>query len=313
MHAKQNYPRKDMKLIQSGVVFHPKQHIYVNEEGTILSGITSILKRHLFADKYGGIPSHILAKAAERGAYIHEQLQNLDEFEMADEIEEVENYKKLKQKHGIKVLANEYLVSDNERYATQVDMVDECLNLYDYKTTATLDADYLSWQLSLNAYLFELQNATLKVGKLYVIWLRGDICELREVQRQPVDEVAKLLACDKAEVLYVWEKPKVHESAEVRNLIDVEEVIAQIEEGLKEAKAKREQMIEAIKQSMESNGQKSLETDRVKITLTKPSTRSSVDSARLKSEMPEVYEQFCTSKEVASSVRVTIKKQKINK
>ncbi len=298
-----------MELIHSGVVFYPKEHMYVNEEGTILSGVTSILKRHMFADKYRGIPAHVLAKAAERGTYIHEQLQNLDEFGVADEIAEVENYKKLKQKHNIKVLANEYLVTDNEQYATQVDMIDVELNLYDYKTISTLDDDYLSWQLSLNAYLFELQNPTLKVGKLYAIWLRDDICELREIQRQPAGEVARLIACDKAGVLYVWNKPAAQEPAEVRSLIDVETIIAQIEEGLKDAKAKRAQMIEAIKQSMLDNGQKSIETDRVKITLTKPTTRISIDSTRLKSEMPEVYEQFSKTSEVDSSVRVTIKKQ----
>lgn len=150
------------ELNYSPVIFNTEDHSYTTPDGVVLSGVTSVLGRNMFKDKYSGIPKEVLAKAAEKGSYIHEQLQSLDEFGEADEVEEVKNYIALKEKYDIVPLANEYLISDNTRYATMIDMVDELCNLYDFKTTSKLDDSYLSWQLSINAYLFELQNPHLK-------------------------------------------------------------------------------------------------------------------------------------------------------
>ncbi len=70
------------------------------------------------------------------------------------------------------------------------------ISLGDIKTTASLDREYLSWQLSIYAYLFELQNPLIKVDKLFGIWLRGNKSELVEIERKPDAEVKRLLECE---------------------------------------------------------------------------------------------------------------------
>lgn len=299
------------------MAFEPESHVYTTPEGVVLSGITSMLTRQLFSEKYRDIPQHILNKAAEVGHHMHEQLQQVVELGFADDIPEVKNFLLLKEKYNIIPVACEYLVSDNTHFATQVDLVAEgegvnVFDLCDYKRTSKLDEEYLSWQLSVNAYLFEMQNPQLKVGKLYAIWLRGeDIFERREVERKEDALVAQLLFCDSNNLVFDYTTPASpveQERKEIQQLIDAENFIIALETQLKSAKANREKMLEVIKSTMEENRQKSIETQRVKITLTKPTQRVSLDTTKIKKEMPEIYAKYSKVSEVKSTIKVTLKK-----
>lgn len=165
-----------------------------------LQGITGMISRQLFPDKYKDVPDFVLKRAAEKGSLIHAQCQFVDATGLPPESIEAENYLKERTKAGYKAFANEYTVSDNEYFASNIDCVWEkagriCLG--DIKTTLHLDEEYLSWQLSIYAYLFELQNPLLKVDKLFGIWVRGDKHELVEIPRKPDKEVKKLMECEK--------------------------------------------------------------------------------------------------------------------
>ena len=61
--------------------------------------------------------------------------------------------------------------------------------LCDIKTTASLDKEYLSWQLSLYAYAYGKE-----FDKLYAIWLpKKDLGKLVEIERRSKEEIEKLL------------------------------------------------------------------------------------------------------------------------
>ena len=62
-------------------------------------------------------------------------------------------------------------------------------SLCDIKTTATLDKEYLSWQLS----MYELAIG-YQFEKLYCIWLpKGQIGELVEIERIPREKIEESL------------------------------------------------------------------------------------------------------------------------
>ena len=189
-------------LHKSEVQFNQKEHTY-KLNGVLLQGITGMLKRQLFLDTYKDVPEDILRKAAERGTMIHEICELVDDLGITHEAEEARSYLKLKEDNSLEYLCSEYLVSDNEHFATCIDKVyfdGEYYHLGDIKTTYKLDVDYIRWQLSVYAYLFELQNPSLKVGKLYGIWLRGENAQLVEVQRIDKGIIENLLACETAGV-----------------------------------------------------------------------------------------------------------------
>ena len=66
-------------------------------------------------------------------------------------------------------------------------------------------------------------------------------------------------------------------------------------------------MRKELEASMEKYGVKSFENEIIKITYVEPTTRTSVDSAKLKKKYPSVFEECSKTSEVKGSVRITVK------
>jgi hypothetical protein len=62
-----------------------------------------------------------------------------------------------------------------------------------------------------------------------------------------------------------------------------------------------------LETAMEQYGVKSFENDILKITYVEPTTRTSVDSAKLKKKYPSVFEECSKTSEVKGSDRITVK------
>lgn len=188
-----------MRLNRSGVIYNQEAHTY-HLNGVQLNGVTGVLSRHLFANKYDNIPECVLKKAAERGHFIHENCELVDRLGVTPDLEEARNYIRIKEENNFTSVACEYIVTDGQHYASPIDVVflesETVASLADIKTTSKFDSEYVSWQLSIYAYLFELQNPHLKAGRLYGIWLRGSKHELIEVERKPGGVIIELLRCD---------------------------------------------------------------------------------------------------------------------
>ena len=189
-----------MELTKSQIIFDQQAHTYTTPDGVCLQGVTGMIERQLFPDKYSGVPEFVMKRAAERGSFVHEVCELVDDLGIEHESEEARNYQKLKESYGLQYEASEYLVSDNEHFASCIDKVyresDNEFSLGDIKTTYKLDKEYVRWQLSIYAYWFERQNPGCKVVRLFAIWLRGNISELVEVERRPDGIIIELLSAE---------------------------------------------------------------------------------------------------------------------
>lgn len=297
-----------MELNQSKVVFYPDPlHEYWLGDKQ-LKGISHLYGKHINPSKYEGIPERVLIKAAERGTLIHEDCRQVDMFDVAT-TPEGRDYQMLKFKYGIVSLANEYLVSDEEEFATQIDMVDEELNLYDFKTTSVLDEDSLSWQLSICAHLFEQQNPDLKVKKLFGIWLRNGKAKLVEVPRIATEIIYDLLDCEvtgREFIKPIVALPTSIDEALVK-LADFEGFVALAEAELESKKKDIETIKCFLLEQMTANNIKKWETQNIVVTYVAPSERKSIDSTKLKAEQPEVYEQYLKTSTVKEQIKIKIK------
>jgi hypothetical protein len=293
-----------MKLNKSEVVFHPEDHTYILN-GKQLSGITSLLDRQLFKDKYLGIPDEVLRKAAERGTFIHQCCELVDEGFVSDNQESI-NYLKLKEKYNLRFEESEYLVSDNEHVASCIDKVyrhdDTTFFLGDIKTTYKLNKEYVMWQLSIYAYLFEKQNPGAKVSSIFAIWLRGEVAQLVELERVPTEKVEELLRCD-AEGLQYGE---VHNTMPVL-LSEAEGMIVDIEQQLKVLTEQKKALTEGLMKAMVKEGLYSWKGDRVSITRKTASARKSFDKDRFEEDYPGVYENYIKETPVSESLLIKIK------
>lgn len=300
-----------IELVKSSVVFNEENHTYMLGEKQ-LQGITGMISRQLFPDKYRDVPAFVLKKAAEKGSLIHNQCQFADTTGLPPESIEAENYIRMRVNAGYNAFANEYTVSDNEYFASNIDCVwekDNRISLGDIKTTQHLDEEYLSWQLSIYSYMFELQNPLIKVDKLFGIWVRGDKHELVEITRKPDEEVRKLMECEMKGEQYLSNLPVPDPEKSlipmqlVNTIIGIEEELAGLTEIQKGYKEK-------LKTVMRENGVKSWDAGRLRVSYTPASTGNSFDAKKFQADHPELYAKYIKTSPKADSIRVTIREEK---
>lgn len=302
-----------IKLVKSPVAFNEENHTYFLGEKQ-LRGITGMISRQLFPDKYKGVPDHVMRRAANKGSRIHSQCEFVDSTGFEPESIEAENYLRERMNAGYDALANEYTVSDEEYFASNIDCVWEKegeISLADIKTTYRIDKEFLSWQLSIYAYLFERQNPGLKVRNLYGVWLRGDKSELIPVERRSDEEVMRLMECEVKGEKYLSTEIapagnlQLMTAAAVQMLID-------IQEELDFAKEQSEQMKEGLKNAMIENGVNVWDAGRLRASVTPATTGKSFDTKAFQTDYPDLYSKYLKSVEKKASIRITIRKENEN-
>lgn len=190
------------------ITFLDEPHIYL-VDGIITPSVSEIL-HFIFPDKYKGVDKRILNRKAEYGTTIHESIEmyeaNIQTMQLEDAFNVViqakdlnyiqeaslRQYVKLKREKKLMVLEQEKMIQYQRKYAGRFDMianVNGALSLCDIKTTAQLDEEYLSWQLS----YYELAMGKT-FDKLYAIWLpKKGLGVLKEVERKPKELLLKKL------------------------------------------------------------------------------------------------------------------------
>lgn len=319
-----------IQLVQSRVEFSENPHGYFLD-GVRLSGITTLIKAAtglgVYEDASDYVKEFLIPKAGEKGTAVHHAIEMFDktgekqtEFDLPlnghlDVSAQLENYIKLRE--GFEPVANEYTVSDNMMYASNIDNVWQKKEsggiwLVDTKTN-NLDLfpggeealiEYLSWQLSCYAYLFELQNPGLKVEGLLGNWFRDAKCKQWTIARKDDEVIKKLLdvTYDLNEHGFVYEvgdKQRFSYSfcvATTENALNIPQqiidFIALILEEEKAAKAKLDELKVQLKNSMMENGIKSWDAGKFTATIAKDSVVNSFDTTKFKKEHPDMYEQY---------------------
>ena len=299
---------KTLTLSKSSVVFDQEAHTY-HLDGVELSGVTGMLKQMLFADKYAGISEDVLAKAAQYGTSVHEGVELFETLGADDGSTEVNNYRKLKELAGLNFEESEYLVSDNETIASSIDLVftdhDGGIWLADIKTTyGGLDKEYLSWQLSVYAYLFEKANPDYKVKGLLGIWLRHDEFKMDYITRRQDSDIERLIY-EYAHGLECTLSKSGELPAGVHGLADA---IASMEKQIKTITAQRDELKERMLQVMKENNCDKVDIDgKVLITRVAATTRETFDGKSLKADNPELYAKYVKSSPVKESLKITVR------
>lgn len=343
-----------MQFKQSPVLFDEDSHSYQLGEKRLL-GITglihSILGLGVYPEADAYVKDFIIPKAGSRGTAIHHAIQTYDQLgirqttqtvntRQGDHYElmewdvrrELDNY--IRHLNGFVALANELTVSDNDKYASQIDNVWQRVStggiwLVDTKSN-NLDRyplcgyfnpsyfnnredalkEYLSWQLSIYAELFESENPGLKVEGLACNWLRQDRAAFWVIERKPSELVMELLSTeyiitdngpayfhhDQSVFGITSNLPATREETVPVVPEDVISYVADLIRIERETKAKLDEAKKALRMAMEQHGIKSWDSGQFKATIAADSTRATFDSARFKKDHPDLYEKYVTQK-----------------
>ena len=288
------------------VQFDQEQHKYYDKRtGRELKGITSTLLRRLFPNKYKDVPQFVLQKAADKGSIVHEDIELTETLGIEPSTQEGKNYLQLKNENGLTFLASEHLVSDMESYASSIDLVfdveDGTVDIADIKTTYKFDKESVSWQLSIYAYMLELNNPNVKVRKLYGIWLRGDISELIEVTRHSNGEVKALIEADTEDKDYDY-SPEFPEY-----ITENEQTLYSLAKRIHELTEEYDTVKAEMQKGMSEHGDKSFDLGNMVVTLIAPSVRTSFDSKKFQSEHEDLYGKYLKTSKTKESLKVTLR------
>lgn len=307
-------------LVQNNQVsFDEITHTYFNRDGVELIGVTSLMKKMGVAPDYTGIPQEVLEAAAAKGTILHKAIEDYCiRYRCGEKSDEpLSNDMRAFESLNIhpRIIANEYLVSDNENIASSIDIVaqtekDDEVDLIDTKRTSTVHKDAVSWQLSIYRKFFEAQNPHLKVRNLYCLHFHNENAKLIPIQGKSKEEVDELISCYLEGRDYI---PKdIVPSENIGNAMNVltllEQTIKSLETQVKEAKQKQEEARQCVLEFMKAHHLKKwVMTEGTTFTYVLPSNRISLDGTRLKEEKPEIYNEYLKDTPVKESLKITIK------
>lgn len=301
-----------MELVKSTVIFDPEAHTYHTPEGVRLQGITGMLHRQLFPDEYRDVPRHVLDRAAERGHAIHQLCELVDDLGLTPDDPEAQAYIHLKAGAGLAYRCSEYLVSDNEHFASAIDKVyddgDGAFTLADIKTTYKLNEEYVRWQLSVYACLFERQNPGARVSRLLALWIRDGHASAYEMERIPVEVIKELLQAEIEGRKFInpYAVPATAESLPEKYR-QMEQAIIEIDRQAKYWADRKKELMDGIMQEMVLAGAYSWEGGGIRLTRKKDGIRKTFDQKGLEREHPDIYAKFIKETPVAGSVTLKIK------
>lgn len=304
---------ENLNLKNSPVLFNEDGHTYTLD-GQTLNGVTPII-HWLFPETYKGIPLFVLDNAAEYGTMIHKKCELADSMGIVDD-DVVVAYKELLEMKGLKPVLSEYLVSDEYRIASCIDKVFDDLSLGDIKTTSKVHIPNVTMQLSIYAWLMEMQNPDVKVGKLYCIWLpkpqygNPDIIELKRVSADICREIVEIWA-NGGEVMnarallagvgFEFERQRV--SGDIPDgLGDLMDELITLAETKRQIEEREKAIKEVVLQAMQQDGADKWSNDLIQFSRKGAYERESIDTKSLKAKMPEVYESFKKVTKVAESI-----------
>jgi hypothetical protein len=339
-----------MRLHKSKVVFDEVLHTYTLGKKQLM-GITGLIhditNLGVYPDASEVALNYHIPHAGARGTAVHSAIElydttdifsdtytvnwkernGLPHTEEFDTAAALQGYIDEKTKAGAKSVANEYTVTDG-KWASNIDQIwtvdGKSVILVDTKTN-NLDSypggkqalrQYLSWQLSIYAYLFERQNPKIKVAGLACYWTDLKKGELWDIKRLDDEHVEALLSAEYnidengvtysigdealAVVLGAFEVKD-----DISSLLDK---IAELQIAYKLAEAKLNEAKLELTQVMMKNDLLSCEGEAIRVTLT-PATKSmSFDSARFKAEHQDLYDEYQKETERKESLRITFKK-----
>lgn len=302
-----------MNLPDCPVVFEPEHHTY-NLNGKMLSGVTAIVK-WLFPDTYKGIPESVLNQAAEYGTLIHSKCELADSMGIADE-PIVQDYLRIIKDAGLQVAESEYLVSNLTDIASSIDKVFTDDSLGDIKTTSKVHEVNVTVQLSIYAYLYEMQTER-KANKLYLIWLpkpQYGKPMVKELERIPADVCQHIIneyvaGNDPAESVaaisqYVTIEPaKKRVKGEIPDAMqDTIDELMMVKQQLEELTEREKELKKKVLEAMQGVGEDSWCNDLIQFTRKAAYERESIDTKSLKANEPGIYESYKKVTKVAESL-----------
>lgn len=289
------------------LIFDADTHSYTDENGNLIPSVSEIIRNWL-GDKFVGIDAEVLKKAQEKGNKVHNEIEKylLQNVEPKKPTYEFKTFKKIFKKEFVATQTEQVLYGATEfgAYAGTFDLLDTINgNIIDIKTNYSLDKEYVQIQLSL--YAMALRQNDVVINRGYVIHLPSEkspekpqILEINLLSEEECEQIVKAYFEGTSKPQATLQCLNEQAITELGNAILTME---KAEMTIKEYKDKILAEMEARNISQIKIG------NNITISYIASTTRESIDTAKLKKEMPIVADRYKKVSNVKASVRITTK------
>lgn len=295
------------------VIFRESDHTYRLGDKKLIS-VTQLLKKHGLATNYSGVSEEVLEKAANKGILIHKEIEDYIKTGAVGFTSELSDYIDITAELGFKAEDSEIILpaeeipedkADEYFYAGTADLIGKISDGYvlaDLKTTAKVDKRAYAWQLALYERL-----CGVKFDKLYIFHL-GKNSKAIPIERVSDEEVDRLLECERNGEIYS-EPGLIVANELLARAQEAELELKRAEEAKKEAEATAKEYRQKLYEAMKQQNLSSFETADKSMLITRvaETTKISIDSAKLKKELPEIAEKYSKTSTVSGYVKITIR------
>ena len=294
------------------IKFDETLHKYTVDGKEVIS-VTQLLQKHKITPSYDAVDKELLRVASERGTLIHEEVEKWiesGECGFTEEAEKICDFLFERADENTKILSEQMVA--NDVVAGRFDVLythAKKLVLTDIKTGNTKHLFGWSWQLSLYKYLYEKMYGK-EIDSLEILWANGDLTVI-PCEYVGDDKIENLLNAEREGRLISNVDLGVSEE-ELEDLQELLEEIDKKKEELNVMEGKVKKIKNILYGTMEKNGVKTVDRNKLKITYVAPSTRTSVDSKKLQKEEPEIYKKYVETTTVAGSIKITLMGEKKN-
>lgn len=306
--------------------FDADNHVYFVDGQIADINVTTLLQKHGIAPSYQGVNKSILRNAANFGKKVHKDIEDfLNDNKYEPITEEGKAFKEYAKEHfgsGAPEVMLAYK-RGNLLVAGTCDLLAFTKKglpiIADHKTTYAINKEYVSWQVSMLDYMARMiSNSGETLNGHKFIW-RGAvkfICfhfgkdhklNVVPLEKIPDQEIERLFDCEAKGEKYI--RPQLSLSGDLAAEVEkVEEALFAIEKQRAFLVSREAELRNSIKQAMEAQGITSWTTPngKVRVSYIHESQKMIVDSAKLKSDYPQVWAKTLKPSVTRAHVQIKI-------
>jgi len=281
------------------IEFNEERHEY-KLDGKIIPSVSQLLSKHGLTVDYSMVPEAILSAKAERGTLIHREIQDYIESGESGFTKECTLFADWLEQNPLEDMKCEQIVH-NDTCAGRFDLLGRRGNkliLIDFKTTSTKHIDDWRWQLSLYDHLLGAD------AELHILWLNDGLEDIL-IDKIPDTEIERLFEAERNGEIY--SAPSlVFPSESLAMIEDFERQLYDFKTKTDTIEKKKNELLEGLKNAMESQKIKSLDYRSISITYVAPSKRTTFDRKEFETEHPELKGKYEKESNVSSSIRIKL-------
>ena len=297
-----------------GVEFNPEQHEY-KKNGVIIPSVTTII-RQVFGYKYGAVSPEVLERARAKGTEVHLEAEEYHKYGTIGISDEFFALKKEFDRLPKPLAVEDYLYAETPSgaFCGTCDLFYGSGRLCDYKTSKVLDAKTTTIQL--NMYRYAYQKAGYDVSNLEAWHVVGNVLKRVQLPILPDSYIEGIVdyyysgkqADEALEALKETNQVKRGRPAKKeQDFARAAKQLAAIDEKMELLQAKKDLILQNIKEFMALKNIDKAATDLADFTYIPEATRTSFDSAKFKKDRPDVYGLYLKTSTTKAQVRVRFK------